>query len=119
MPNAILVCPTRSGITLRLRIAHGFWGKLRGLMWTSGPRPGEALLLQHCASVHTCFLLKALDLAYLDHDGVIVRLVPRLRPWRVSRCRDAVHTLELQRGAIAAFGLAVGQRILQNGEAGA
>lgn len=119
MPKAILVCPPQSGITLRLRIANGFWGKLRGLMWTSGPRPGEALLLRHCASVHTCFLFKALDLAYLDHDGVIVRLVPRLLPWRVSGCRDAVHTLELQHGAIAAFGLAVGQRILHIGEVNA
>lgn len=119
MSEAVLVCSPQSGTTLRLRIANGFWGKLRGLMWTSGPRPGEALLLRHCASVHTCFLLKALDLAYLDHDGVIVRLVPRLLPWRVSRCRDAVHTLELRRGAIAAFGLVVGQRILRSGEVGA
>jgi uncharacterized membrane protein (UPF0127 family) len=119
MRKAILICPPQSGITLRLRIANGFWAKLRGLMWTSGPKPGEALLLRQCASVHTCFLFKALDLAYLDHDGVIVRLVPRLLPWRVSRCRDAVHTLELQQGAIAAFGLAVGQHILRNVEAGA
>jgi uncharacterized membrane protein (UPF0127 family) len=119
MPLSILLCPPQSGITLRLRIANGFWGKLRGLMWTSGPKPGEALLLPDCTSVHTCFLFKPLDLAYLDRDGVIVRLVPKLLPWRVSRCGHAVHTLELQRGAIDAFHLSVGQRILQSGEDGA
>jgi uncharacterized membrane protein (UPF0127 family) len=119
MPQTILICRLQSGITLRLRVANGFWARLRGLMWSSGPNLGEGMLLRHCASVHTCFLFKPLDLAYLDSNGVIVRLVPKLLPWRISSCRHAAHTLELQRGAIVAFGLWVGQRILQSGEDGA
>lgn len=99
-------------VPLRIRTAQGFWGRLRGLMWTSGPAQGEALLLRHCASVHTCFLRAALDLVYLDRDGVAVRLAPQLRPWRFSWCREAVHTLELRAGAIAALGIVAGQRLL-------
>jgi uncharacterized membrane protein (UPF0127 family) len=116
MPKSILICRLQSGMTLRLRVANGFWARLRGLMWSNGPNLGEAMLLRHCASVHTCFLFEPLDVAYLDNDGIVVRLVPKLLPWRVSCCRTAAHTLELQRGAIAAFGLSVGQRILPSGQ---
>ncbi|MDB5822458.1 MAG: hypothetical protein JWR21_1162 [Herminiimonas sp.] len=118
MPQALSACRPQAGVTFCLRVADGFWARLRGLMWTSGPKPGEAMLLRHCASVHTCFVFAPLDLAYLDRDGIIVRLVPTLRPWRVSHCWHAAHTLELQGGAIAALGLSVGQRIMQSGEDG-
>ena len=54
----------------------------------------------------------ALDVAFLDPDDCVVKLVPGLRPWQVSFARGARSALELSAGEIARRELRVGD-ILQ------
>jgi Flp pilus assembly protein TadG len=70
------------------------------------------MLITRCTSVHSAFMCYPIDVVYLDRDGVVVRCVPHLKPWRASfGTVGAAHVLELAAGAITAFGIAPGARL--------
>lgn len=72
----------------------------------------EALLIIRCPSVHTLFMRYAIDVAYLDAGGEIVRCVDTLPPWRASLGgRRAAHALELPAGSLARLGIRPGHRL--------
>jgi len=49
---------------------------------------------------------------FLDRDRKVVRVVERLRPWRVAGARRAAAALELPAGAAAAAGVTVGDMLV-------
>ncbi|MNT89662.1 hypothetical protein D3C86_2144230 [compost metagenome] len=58
------------------------------------------------------FMNYPIDVVFLTKDRVVERLLPNLRPWRVSPVvLAAKETLELPAGTIAKFGLEVGDRL--------
>jgi uncharacterized membrane protein (UPF0127 family) len=61
------------------------------------------LLLPRCRSVHTIAMRFALDLAWLDEAGEVVRVDHEVRPSRVRSCRAARSVLETRAGAMPAF----------------
>jgi uncharacterized membrane protein (UPF0127 family) len=97
---------------LKIQRATGFWSRFKGLMLTAGLQPDRALLITRCPSVHTCFMRYALDLAYLDERGHVVKLVRGVKPWRMSLGgRSAAHVLELAAGGIERLDIRIGDRI--------
>lgn len=110
-------------LRLDLRVADGFFSRLRGLMF-SAPLPEDAgLLILDCASVHCAFMRQAIDVLYLDREGIVAKCVPGLRPWRASignagsdadgrPLRKVRHTLELAAGSIARAGIRPGDRLV-------
>ncbi len=88
--------------------AGNAWERMRGLL--GRPRLGnhEALLLEPCASVHCLGMRYALDLAYIDREGRICKLVHGLKPWRFSASLQAHATLELAEGGLVASGIRLG-----------
>lgn len=97
---------------LAITVASGFWSRFLGLMLRAGLPPDRGLLLASCPSVHTCFMRFALDVVYLDRQGIVTKLAPHLNPWRFSAGgKGAAHVLELAAGGIARFGIRVGERL--------
>jgi len=84
----------------RLAAAQSRWEITRGLLGRPRLEPGEGLLLPGCRAVHTAFMRYALDLAYLDGQGRVVRLVHGLAPWRASMALRARDVVELPAGAL-------------------
>lgn len=106
---------------LQIRVAASFWARFRGLMLAPPLAPDAGLLLLKCDSVHCAFMRQSIDVVYLDADGVVLKCVPHLKPWRASlsgagrdaqgqRHARARHTLELAAGTIARLGIAAGDR---------
>ena len=92
-------------------VAATFRARLRGLLGRSGLAPGEGLLLRPTNSIHTFFMRFPIDVVFLDRNGVVVKRVSNLRPWRVTfapRGRDA---LELRAGEADARGIRLGDRL--------
>jgi uncharacterized membrane protein (UPF0127 family) len=100
---------------LRLRVARGFFSRLRGLMFSAPLPDSTGLLITRCTSVHTCFMRYALDLVYLAANGEVTQCVSGVKPWRWSistRGRGTRHVLELPAGSIAGLGIRTGDRLL-------
>jgi outer membrane protein OmpA-like peptidoglycan-associated protein/uncharacterized membrane protein (UPF0127 family)/Flp pilus assembly protein TadG len=119
--SAVLL--TTSGAhPLRLRRAASFISRFCGLMLRAPLAPDAGLLLTGCPSVHTAFMRCAIDVVYLDAQGVVLKCVPQLRPWWGSvsnagrdaagrRHRRAAHTLELAAGSVARLGIVTGSQL--------
>lgn len=98
---------------LAIRLADGFFSRLRGLLFAPALQPGQGLLIRPCAAVHTAFMTYPIDVVFLDRAGKIRRIVPRLVPWRTAAFPGAYQTLELAAGEAARLGLHAGQPLAQ------
>jgi uncharacterized protein len=92
----------------RVAAAAGFVGRLRGWIGHE-PLRGEALWLRCCAAVHTAGLRASVDLVWCGGDGVIMRVEPSVRPWRLAVVRGARDVWELSAGG--AHGLTMGDHL--------
>ena len=97
-----------SQVPLTVRRADTFFGRAAGLLLAPALKPGEALLLAPCASVHTAFMRYAIDVVFLDRVGRIRKVILHLKPWRMAACPGAYQTLELAAGEAVRLGLAPG-----------
>ena len=97
----------------RAERASSFRQRLVGLLGRKDLPLGEGLHLVPCNAVHTFFMRMAIDVAFLDADGVVVKQVGALPPWRAtSVCRAARSVLELPAGTLRASGTRDGDRLL-------
>lgn len=91
--------------------------RMRGLLGRPAPAADAGLLIVPCGSVHTWFMRYAIDVVYLDRDGVVLRVVPAMAPWRMSRQPRARSTLELCAGGAASAAIVPGQRLVWSADA--
>lgn len=85
----------------RLYVADTFWSRLRGLQFAKGLPPGTGLLLRPCSSIHTCWMRFAIDVLFLDSDGVVREIRRSVRPWSaaVPKAHSCVQVIEVASGA--------------------
>jgi len=70
-----------------------------------------ALVLRPCRNVHTARMRFAIDVAFCDPEGVVLRTVS-LPPWRLSPyVRKAAFAIEAQVGAFDRWQLRTGDRV--------
>ena len=58
------------------------------------------------------FMRFAIDAAFLDRDGRVLRVAEHLRPWRIAACQGAKSVIELPAGECGRVGLVPGGRVL-------
>ena len=92
----------------RCELPESAFGRARGLLGRDGLEPGGGMLIDRAGSVHMFFMRFPIDVVFLDRDRKVVRVVHRLRPWRVAGARRAVAALELPAGAAAEVGIKEG-----------
>jgi uncharacterized protein len=83
----------------------------RGLLGRSSFPPGSAMVLAPCSAIHTFFMPFAIDVAFTDRAGAIVRTVVNLRPWRIAIAFRAFATIELPAGTLIASGVERGDAL--------
>ncbi len=89
-----------------LEVASSLGARAKGLLGRDGIE--GALLLQPAKSVHTIGMRFAIDVAFVDHEGVVVRTVC-MKPWRVGRVvRKARGVIEAEAGSFARWNLVPG-----------
>ena len=77
--------------------------RLRGLLGRAGLPAGHALIIEPCTSIHTFFMKFTIDAAFLDKEGRVVRAIPAIRPWRMTRIYPSARmVIELPEGALKA-----------------
>jgi len=83
--------------------------RARGLLGRDGIE--GALVLTPCRSVHTLGMKFAIDVAYLDAEGVVIKVAHMRRNrigWPVWKAKSIV---EAQAGAFERWGLQVGHQV--------
>jgi uncharacterized membrane protein (UPF0127 family) len=74
----------------------------RGLLGRDAFPAGSALILAPCSSIHMFFMRFAIDAAFVDRQGRILRVAANLRPWRIAIALRAYAVIELPAGTLGA-----------------
>ncbi|MBN1205857.1 MAG: DUF192 domain-containing protein [Myxococcaceae bacterium] len=97
----------------RAERATSFGDRFMGLMGRRSLAFGEGMHIVPCNSIHTFFMRIPIDVAFLDPDGLIVKQIPAMPPWRVSSVYFKAHSvLELPAGTLAGSETREGDRLL-------
>jgi hypothetical protein len=97
----------------QVRLADTWRTRTRGYLGQPKPKAGQGILLSPCRGVHMWGMTYALDVVFLDRQGVVVALYPGLRPRRITTWhRKAEYALEVPEGTIAATGTQHEDRIV-------
>lgn len=90
-------------VVKRLRFATTFWTRFRGLQLRKSLPAEEGLLITPCRSIHTHWMRFAIDVAMLNHSGVVVEFHSAVRPWRMlTGDRSVACVLETTAGELKA-----------------
>jgi uncharacterized membrane protein (UPF0127 family) len=84
------------------------WDRTRGLLGRPPLQADEGMLIDACRLVHTVGMAYHLDLAFLDRQGQVRKLVKALAPARIAGSLAARATLELAPGTVERIGLSEG-----------
>lgn len=96
----------------RAERATSFADRFMGLMGRRSLVSGEGMHLSPCNSIHTFFMRIPIDVAFLDREGLIVKQIPAMPPWRMSSVYFKAHSvLELPAGTLAASETQEGDRL--------
>jgi uncharacterized protein len=104
----------RNGAVLAERVerATRVWQRMRGLLGRRALPYGDALAIEPCTSIHTFFMAFAIDAAFLDREGKVIRALSDLRPFRATRLYpSATQVVELPAGTLARTGTGEGDHL--------
>lgn len=65
-------------------VADNFFTRLRGLTGKNGLKPGEALLIKPCNSVHSFHMKFLFDVVFIDKDYKVIHIINSMKPWKTS-----------------------------------
>lgn len=74
------------------------WDRMRGLLGRPKLNKEHGLWITPCPSVHTIGMRYPIDIIYMDSDGYVKKVVPNLKPMKISSCLGAFCVLELDAG---------------------
>lgn len=97
----------------RLHQARSPADQRRGLLGRHSLDPREGLFFPGVRMIHTFFMRMPIDVAFLDDNGSVRDLHPRLRPWRIAFCRHPgrASTLETAAGSFRLWNLQPGDQL--------
>lgn len=81
---------------VRLVLATSWLSRMRGLLGTQSSWGGGkcVLVLLPCSSIHTFGMRYALDIAFVNKKGVVLRSEPNVTPGQLLSCKGASFVLE-------------------------
>lgn len=103
---------TTAGVLGHAWLAATPWSRLVGLLGTADLGPSEVVVLRPCSAVHGIGLRVRIGVAFIDGQGVVLRVVDPL-PWRGARQRGAAAVVEAASGVLC--DLRAGDRVRLTG----
>jgi hypothetical protein len=97
----------------RAEVASSFWRRGVGLLGRTDWSASDGLVIAPCNSIHCFFMSLTIDVVYLDRGGKVLRVVPKLRPWRIGPLVWSAHSVvELPLGTTTATNCQPGHRLV-------
>lgn len=112
MPTLLLV-NERTGhlIASEVELASTRRSRRKGLLGRDQLDADTALLLAPCCSIHTAFMRFAIDVAFVDRQGRVIRFVRDMKPWNVALSLRAHAAIEFAAGSLRARDVKLGDRL--------
>lgn len=102
---------TKAAIAQRVELAVSRAERRRGLLGRQRLEAGAALVLTPCFAVHTAGMQFPIDVVFVNRQGLAVRVVRQLVPWRIAIATAAHAVIELPAGTVARCDLRTGDRV--------
>ena len=84
---------------------NSIFERMRGLLGRKPLSPDQALLITSCSSIHTFFMQYQIDLAFINKNWQIKKLIHALKPYRLAWAPGTSMVLEMPGGSIEKFNL--------------
>ena len=110
--SALVNARTGSVVASVVEAAVDSTSRRRGLLGRDDFEAGRALVLAPCSGVHTWFMRFPIDVVFVARDGRVLKIVERLRAWRMAASLQAFATIELPAGTLQKSDLALGDRVV-------
>lgn len=105
-------------VASNLEVADSFLSRFLGLMGRAALPAGGALWIEPCSSIHMMFMRFRIDAVFVDAEGRVLKVSPRVLPWLgLTWCSGAAAVVELEAGAAGRASLSPGDRLLRGGAA--
>lgn len=99
-------------VTDKVETADSFLKRFLGLMFRKSMGKNHALLITPCNAVHTFSMKFAIDVVYLDADGVILKIDEAMKPRKIGKTvKGGRSVLELNAYAARRLGLHTGNKL--------
>ena len=102
---------TGAVIATSVEVARTSATRRRGLLGRKGQPHGSAIVITRCNAIHTIGMQFAIDVAFVDAEGCVRKIVYRLRPRRIAIAPRASAVIELAAGELHPGRLHVGDRV--------
>jgi uncharacterized protein len=101
------------GLTLAVAaVADGRLTRMVGLLGRTTFDAGDGLVITPCWMIHTWFMRFPIDVLFIDRDGVVLRAIESLGPFRIaSGSPRARTTIELPAGTLRRIPVVAGMRV--------
>ena len=83
----------------------------RGLLGRTSMNASTALILLPCFSIHTAFMKFAIDAVFVNREGVVVKVVRNIGPWRIAVAVRARAVVEFAGGSLGPRDMREGDRL--------
>lgn len=113
MKQLTVTIPAKSvTIGSSIGLANTSFTRFLGLMGRKSVASGSGILIRPSSGIHMFFMRFAIDAVGLDRQLRVVKLWPRLRPWRMTSISLKVQSvLELAAGEIERCGIEPGDQL--------
>jgi len=103
----------RTGVAIADSVAGAFDSatRRRGLLGRDGMAAGEALIIAPTNAIHTFFMRFAIDVAFVNREGRILRVRPSMPSWRVAFAARSFAVVEAPAGTFAASSTSAGDTL--------
>ncbi len=92
--------------------ANCFWARARGLIGRREIPNGFGFVIRPCNAIHMLFMSMDLDAVHVDTGGRVVRILHRIKPWRVGPIVwKSAMVIDLAAGTALATGMQTGDII--------
>ncbi len=75
--------------------------RVKGLLGRKGLKPGTAMVIKPCNSIHTLFMRFPIGVLFVDKENRIIKVISALKPFRITPVYFKAHfTIELPAGIL-------------------
>src|SRR5262245_25569150 len=93
-------------------VADRPWTRMIGLLGRRRFEDGDGLVITPCDTIHTWFMRFPIDVLFVDENGIVVRAIEALAPFRLaSGGPQARITIELPVGTLRRIAVPAGARV--------